>query len=46
MTRLETAPTEFVENAGINFAYRRLGTPNGIPVVLLQGGDMVETADD
>jgi len=36
MTRLETAPTEFVESAGITFAYRRLGTSNGIPLVLLQ----------
>jgi pimeloyl-ACP methyl ester carboxylesterase len=36
MTRLETAPTEFVKSAGITFAYRRLGTSNGIPLVLLQ----------
>ena len=36
MTRLETASTEFVESGGITFAYRRLGTPNGIPLVLLQ----------
>jgi pimeloyl-ACP methyl ester carboxylesterase len=36
MTRLETAPTEFVETAGITFAYRRLGTPNGTQLVLLQ----------
>jgi pimeloyl-ACP methyl ester carboxylesterase len=35
-TRLETAPTEFIETAGITFAYRRLGTPNGTPLVLLQ----------
>ena len=46
MNRLETAPTEFVENAGINSAYRKLGTLIGIPVVLLQAGDLVETADD
>src|SRR6185436_20086369 len=32
MTRLETTPTEFVESAGITFAYRRLGAPNGIPL--------------
>ena len=32
MTRLETAPAEFVESAGITFAYRRLGTPNGIRI--------------
>ena len=36
MTRLETTPTEFVESAGITFAYRRLGTPNGVPLVLFQ----------
>jgi pimeloyl-ACP methyl ester carboxylesterase len=35
-TRLETAPTEFIETAGITFAYRRLGTNNGPPLVLLQ----------
>jgi pimeloyl-ACP methyl ester carboxylesterase len=42
MTRLETAPTDFIETAGITFAYRRLGTPNGTPLVLLQHftGDM------
>jgi pimeloyl-ACP methyl ester carboxylesterase len=34
--RLETAPTEFIENAGITFAYRRLGTRNGTPLILLQ----------
>ena len=32
MTRLETAPTEFVATAGITFAYRGLGTPNGIRI--------------
>jgi hypothetical protein len=31
MTSLETAPTEFVDNAGIAFAYRRLGTRDGTP---------------
>jgi pimeloyl-ACP methyl ester carboxylesterase len=34
--RLETAPTEFIEAAGITFAYRTLGRPNGTPLVLLQ----------
>jgi pimeloyl-ACP methyl ester carboxylesterase len=29
-------PTEFIEAAGITFAYRTLGTPNGTPLVLLQ----------
>jgi pimeloyl-ACP methyl ester carboxylesterase len=33
---LETAPTEFVEVAGIRFAYRRLGPRDGIPLVCLQ----------
>ncbi|HMG19115.1 MAG TPA: alpha/beta hydrolase [Gemmatimonadales bacterium] len=36
MTRLETAPTEFVETAGISFAHRRLGPREGTPLVLLQ----------
>ena len=36
MTRLETALMEFVESAGITFTCRRLGTPDGIPLVLLQ----------
>jgi pimeloyl-ACP methyl ester carboxylesterase len=36
MQRLETIPTEFIEAAGITFAYRSLGTPNGTPLVLLQ----------
>jgi pimeloyl-ACP methyl ester carboxylesterase len=31
-----TAPTRFVETDGIRFAYRRLGNPNGTPIVLLQ----------
>jgi pimeloyl-ACP methyl ester carboxylesterase len=33
---LETAPTEFAEAAAIRFAYRRLGTRDGIPLVCLQ----------
>jgi pimeloyl-ACP methyl ester carboxylesterase len=33
---LETAPTEFIEASGINFAYRRLGPREGIPLILLQ----------
>jgi len=36
MERLETAPTAFIENAGITFAYRRLGTRDGTPLILLQ----------
>lgn len=32
----QTAPTQFVSAAGIQFAYRRLGKPAGIPIVLLQ----------
>jgi len=34
--RLETAPTEFIESAGITFAYRRLGAQRGTPLLLLQ----------
>ena len=34
--RLETAPTEFIEGAGIRFAYRRLGPRNGTPLIFLQ----------
>src|SRR5687767_9747140 len=34
--RLETAPTEFIESAGITFAYRRLGPRNATPLILLQ----------
>src|SRR5688572_29238145 len=34
--RLETAPNEFIANAGITFAYRRLGTRHGTPLILLQ----------
>jgi pimeloyl-ACP methyl ester carboxylesterase len=33
---LETAPTRYVENHGIRFAYRRLGPDTGTPLVLLQ----------
>ena len=31
-----TAPTQFVECRGNQFAYRRLGTTEGVPVVFLQ----------
>jgi pimeloyl-ACP methyl ester carboxylesterase len=33
---LETAPTRYVEDGGIRFAYRRLGPSTGTPLVLLQ----------
>jgi pimeloyl-ACP methyl ester carboxylesterase len=33
---LETVPTEFVEAAGKRFAYRRLGSSQGTPLVCLQ----------
>jgi pimeloyl-ACP methyl ester carboxylesterase len=33
---LETAPTRYIEGRGIRFAYRRLGTSTGTPLVLLQ----------
>src|SRR6267142_2924017 len=36
MKLLETTPTEFIETGGTTFAHRRLGTPNGTPLVLLQ----------
>lgn len=29
----QTAPTQFVEAKGINFAYRRFGKPGGVPLV-------------
>jgi pimeloyl-ACP methyl ester carboxylesterase len=32
----QTAPTQFVEANGIRFAYRRLGKPQGVPIVLNQ----------
>jgi pimeloyl-ACP methyl ester carboxylesterase len=32
----DTAPTRFVEADGIRFAYRRFGSPNGTPILLLQ----------
>ena len=35
-TSLETAPAEFIEAAGVRFAYRRLGPREGTPLVLLQ----------
>ena len=31
-----TAKTRFIEAAGIDFAYRRLGRSSGLPLVLLQ----------
>jgi pimeloyl-ACP methyl ester carboxylesterase len=36
LERLETAGNEFVQTAGITFAYRRLGTRAGTPLILLQ----------
>ena len=36
VTKLETAPTRYVEGHGIRFAYRRLGPAAGTPLVLLQ----------
>ncbi|MFQ6242648.1 alpha/beta fold hydrolase [Sinorhizobium meliloti] len=33
---LETAPTHYVEAAGIQFAYRKLGPESGVPLVFLQ----------
>ena len=30
----QTAPTQFIEAAGIRFAYRRFGKPGGVPLVL------------
>ena len=33
---LETAPTEFISASGVQFAYRRLGTADGTPLILLQ----------
>ena len=31
-----TAPTQYVESAGVRFAYRRLGANEGVPLILLQ----------
>jgi pimeloyl-ACP methyl ester carboxylesterase len=31
-----TAPTRFVEADGVRFAYRRWGTPDGVPLVFMQ----------
>ncbi|MDT5077112.1 MAG: hypothetical protein QOJ80_1749 [Mycobacterium sp.] len=31
-----TAPNEFVEVAGVTYAYRRFGAPSGVPVLFLQ----------
>jgi pimeloyl-ACP methyl ester carboxylesterase len=39
MTMQEThqsAPTEFVDAAGVRLAYRRFGTPSGLPILFLQ----------
>jgi pimeloyl-ACP methyl ester carboxylesterase len=37
MTKLlESAPNEFVEAAGVKFAYRRLGPQEGTPLIFLQ----------
>jgi len=33
---LEGARTKFIQAGGTNFAYRAIGTPNGVPLVLLQ----------
>lgn len=33
---LESTPTQYLEADGIRFAYRRLGSDQGVPVVLLQ----------
>src|SRR5580704_4180931 len=33
---LESAPTEFVDASGIKFAYRRLGSRQGTPLIFLQ----------
>jgi pimeloyl-ACP methyl ester carboxylesterase len=33
---LETAPNEFIEASGIRFAFRRLGTREGAPLICLQ----------
>ena len=30
----QTAPTQFVEAAGVRFAYRRFGESGGVPLVL------------
>src|ERR1700738_5431422 len=29
----QTAPTQFVDAAGVRFAYRRFGKPGGVPLV-------------
>jgi pimeloyl-ACP methyl ester carboxylesterase len=34
--RHQTAPTEFIEAAGIRFAYRRFGAKSGVPLVFFQ----------
>lgn len=35
-TKLETAPTQFIEAKGIRFSYRKLGPETGVPLILLQ----------
>lgn len=35
-TNLQSATTQFVEARGVRFAYRRLGTDSGVPLVFLQ----------
>ena len=35
-TTHNTAETQFVEAAGVEFAYRRFGRPAGLPLVMLQ----------
>jgi pimeloyl-ACP methyl ester carboxylesterase len=35
-TKLETAPTQYVDAGGVKFAYRKLGPEVGTPLVLLQ----------
>ena len=32
----QTAPTQFVDGAGIRFAYRRFGKNEGVPLVFFQ----------
>ena len=31
-----TAPTQFVEAAGVRYAYRRFGAPEGVPLLFMQ----------
>ena len=32
----QTAPTKFVDGAGIRFAYRRFGKDQGVPLVIAE----------